>query len=956
MAYKHVFLSYCHDNLDEVAELHKDLTRAREAVWWDQDVLPGQDWDYEIQAAIKDSYAVLLCLSKEALSRTTSGLYTEALTAVATLRKYKPGSIFLIPVRLSDCEIPAIEIDDTRRLDRLEYIDLFPAAGRDAALKKLVKAIQATPNHPLPGQPGNSGGKRAGPPLIAPTRLQVTGKVFRGREAELAMLDQAWDSGQSERPKPKFNVVSLVGQGGSGKTALVLSWQARLANDQWRGAERIFEWSFFPQGSGDQNAGGTDSFFSKAFEFFGEPEPEELRDLWAKGRHLANLVSEQRALLILDSLESLQLPPGAHTGQLKDDALKALLGGLAQRNSGLCVVTTRLALADFTHFEGHTWHSHELDRLSTETGIDLLKDLGVRGDKGEIEQVVDREFQGHALALNLLGNYLRKATRDQDIRHWREVKLMAADKRFGEPAERMFRAYERWLSKDRPDLLAILHILGLFNRPADRGCLRVLRSGPPIKNLTGLLVEQSEEEWNFAVSELREELRLISISRDGQIDAHALLHQYFAERLQVEQQDAWRTAHSVLFEYLRDATPRLPDSLEGLLPLYNAVDHGCRAGRHQEVIEHVYWDRILRGQERYSTEMLGAISTDLAALSSFFDRTWTLPSRYLTDHWKGVVLSWAGHHLRALGRLAEALPPMTASLDFALLATRSREDVWAAWKDAAIRASNLSNLLLYMGRIDEAVTRGRECVEYARRSGSWMQGLKNCTTLIDAYHQAGDWQAANTLFLEIRQKMQTRPPDEPPLSSPWLFRLCDILLSQERFREAQELAEQAVAMPADQTTLLADALDSLTLGEAGLLQARTNSEFQSVAEGYLDKAERQLRAAGQQQYQPRGFIARARLHRFRGNWIEAWHELDQARETAERGEMLLHLADFHVEAAWLALAWESAVGDRFARELASLGSARYHYHQATKLIAQTGYHRHKQEVKELESSLRTKAP
>src|SRR6202035_1408271 len=82
IAKKHVFLSYCHDNIDEVARLREELIKAGEAVWWDQDIKGGQDWKFEIRKAMKNAYAVVLCLSQESESRVTSGIYQEALDAI----------------------------------------------------------------------------------------------------------------------------------------------------------------------------------------------------------------------------------------------------------------------------------------------------------------------------------------------------------------------------------------------------------------------------------------------------------------------------------------------------------------------------------------------------------------------------------------------------------------------------------------------------------------------------------------------------------------------------------------------------------------------------------------------------------------------------------------------------------------------------------------------------------
>lgn len=144
----HVFLSYCHENAREVASLRQDLIGAGESVWWDQDILPGQDWKFSIRQAMKQSCAIVLCLSAESQARTVSGIYPEAMDAIEAYRQYAPGSTFLIPVRLSECEIPPIELDATRTLDRLQYVDLFPKAKRDEGLARLKQAIRAAPLHP----------------------------------------------------------------------------------------------------------------------------------------------------------------------------------------------------------------------------------------------------------------------------------------------------------------------------------------------------------------------------------------------------------------------------------------------------------------------------------------------------------------------------------------------------------------------------------------------------------------------------------------------------------------------------------------------------------------------------------------------------------------------------------------------------------------------------------------
>ncbi len=135
--------------------------------------------------------------------------------------------------------------------------------------------------------------------------------------------------------------------------------------------------------------------------------------------------------------------------------------------------------------------------------------------------------------------------------------------------------------------LAVLRLLGLFDRPADAGCIKALRSEPVIADLTEPLVGLDEVDWNLAVSAL-EECGLVS--RAGQLetpnskletalDAHPLIREYFAKQLREKKPESWRGAHRRLYEYLRDTTTEGDQpTLEDLQPLYQAVAHGCQAG------------------------------------------------------------------------------------------------------------------------------------------------------------------------------------------------------------------------------------------------------------------------------------------------------------------------------------------------------------------------------------------
>jgi hypothetical protein len=175
------------------------------------------------------------------------------------------------------------------------------------------------------------------------------------------------------------------------------------------------------------------------------------------------------------------------------------------------------------------------------------------------------------------------------------------------------------------------------------------------------------------------------------MDAHPLLREYFGKQLRENNPDAWRAAHRRLYEHLCSTTEDKGEpTLEDLQPLYQAVAHGCQAGLQQKAFDEVYWGRITRAAEYYSFRKLGAFGSDLGAVAYFFENPWTVPTPSLAEDAQAVLLMQASFYLRALGRLIETLEPMRAGLD--------RNVAQSDWKNAAISASNLSELELTLAR------------------------------------------------------------------------------------------------------------------------------------------------------------------------------------------------------------------------------------------------------------------
>src|SRR5262249_16128787 len=158
-----------------------------------------------------------------------------------------------------------------------------------------------------------------------------------------------------------------------------------------------------------------------------------------------------------------------------------------------------------------------------------------------------------------------------------------------------------------------------------------------------------------------------------------------------EDESAWREGHRRLYQWYSASAKERPDTIEEMAPLYAAVVHGCRAGRHQEVLEEVFLKRIQRSNKHYSIKKLGAFGANLSPLSGFFEGPWPRPVTSLRETHQSFVLGWAGFVLRALGRLEEAVAPMQTGLKVDIAARN--------WVNGATEASNLSELQLGLGQV-----------------------------------------------------------------------------------------------------------------------------------------------------------------------------------------------------------------------------------------------------------------
>ena len=116
----------CHAREDRPV-VHAIYTRLLKEDWIDpwldeESLLPGQNRDLKLDDTLKSTHVVLVCLSKQSLDQ--EGDFQREIRSVVDQAKEKPeSSIFIIPIRLDDCEIPQL-------LRSIQYID-FPTLPED---------------------------------------------------------------------------------------------------------------------------------------------------------------------------------------------------------------------------------------------------------------------------------------------------------------------------------------------------------------------------------------------------------------------------------------------------------------------------------------------------------------------------------------------------------------------------------------------------------------------------------------------------------------------------------------------------------------------------------------------------------------------------------------------------------------------------------------------------------
>jgi tetratricopeptide (TPR) repeat protein len=732
--------------------------------------------------------------------------------------------------------------------------------------------------------------------------LPITTEHLFGREDELELLDQAWTSTSTQ-------VAYIVAQGGAGKSALVNTWLSRMRDDDYRGAKKVFAWSFYSQGT-KENLVAADPFVSAALAWLGGGDDTLISvNPSERGHQLATLVRERKLLLVLDGIEPLQQPLSVEDvgGQFTDQSIRTLLAELAEPGwDGLCLITTRVPLTDLDRFQNTGTVTHlDLENLTANDGADLLQDLiGRKTPRRELLEAV-QEVDGHALAVTLLGNYVRDV-HDGNLAGRFDIGDLTVSAREGGHARRIMASYASWLQRhDQAAELAILRLIGLFDRPAPPEAMGALLADAAMARYTGDLQRVGADNWDAAVGALRG-MGLLNkpiLEWPGTVDAHPLVREHFRDVVRGSDPDVWTQGNRTLFDFYQGQAPERPSTSGEMSQMYAAVTHGCASGLYQDVFDKVLLRRVWRDRRtNFSTRRLGMTGSDLVALSNYF-----LPRRWdeirqisLSPRARVLVLTNAGVRLRQLGRLIDARDCFGAVAGEIKTEVADPEEL----EDASYAAAQNCELLVIAGKLiknlrkpgDESGTAlfsAKRAIEYSSRGREPYFSMHAHSTLGEVYFMLGDQQKAGELFDQAMAIEQERKPKPPFLYSQGLFRYGYFLIETGRAERvlSDASANKLWGTNGGDSSLLSEAIRILILGAAhrALIEAEPrNATFLAETERLLDQAISAFKYAGYSDYTARGLLERANFYHVRGGpeyYRKALRDLDDATIETDRGQM-----------------------------------------------------------------------
>jgi hypothetical protein len=123
-----IFISYAREDEETAVKIHDSLVSEGHSVWMDRKkLIPGQDWKTEIEQAIQSSDIFIACLSTHSVDK-VGFVQAELRRALDVADLMPEGKIFIIPVRLDECQVPT-------KLKKLQWVNHFEIGSGESLLR-----------------------------------------------------------------------------------------------------------------------------------------------------------------------------------------------------------------------------------------------------------------------------------------------------------------------------------------------------------------------------------------------------------------------------------------------------------------------------------------------------------------------------------------------------------------------------------------------------------------------------------------------------------------------------------------------------------------------------------------------------------------------------------------------------------------------------------------------------